>query len=627
MFTGFFYLLRAHGFRVSLNEWMTLIEGLMLDLQHDSLTGFYELCRAVLVKSEADYDKFDQIFLEYFDGVPYQDELPKELMDWLNNPAAAMEEFRKFLRTQGYEEKSIEEILKMFEERLKEQTEEHNGGNYWVGTQGRTPWGNSGWHPGGIRIGGQGRHRTAMTVAGERKYRDFRKDNTLDTRQFQMAFRSLRQLSSNSDEPKTELDIDTTIRKTCDNAGNLSIEFTRPLIQEIYDNTQLDGLVIVDTYGSSTPDAVEEMFRRSRDMQERASGAASRLREEQNEFQLRSGFREERIRRLAETAAEHEKKETELLALRQERAAMLNGLPADRAERQHETAVAAARRAFEEAEAGLQRKRELHTVLRTRFEETTRRLTAAEAELAALPADSRLPEEKSAEAAGLREKARRLDEEAGALGQKLESDREARGRRQAEEAKIGAFRSEVERWRLLNELIGKQDGGKFQQFAQSLIFEQLIALANRSLRKFTDRYRLVSIEDSPLDFNVIDHYQCDEIRSVRNLSGGESFLVSMSLALALSQTAGEKLRIDTLFLDEGFGTLDEMFELLTLVQTHKVANIPVVLYGKEYWQGLFDWLNGPVAEHGMISTIDPKLVTVTDDADEAVDVAVSAIVR
>ena len=58
MFTGFFYLLRAHGFRVSLNEWMTLIEGLMLDLQHDSLTGFYELCRAVLVKSEADYDKF-----------------------------------------------------------------------------------------------------------------------------------------------------------------------------------------------------------------------------------------------------------------------------------------------------------------------------------------------------------------------------------------------------------------------------------------------------------------------------------------------------------------------------------------------------------------------------------------
>lgn len=228
MFTGFFYLLRAHGFRVSLNEWMTLIEGLMLDLQHDSLTGFYELCRAVLVKSEADYDKFDQIFLEYFDGVPYQDELPKELMDWLNNPAAAMEEFRKFLRTQGYEEKSIEEILKMFEERLKEQTEEHNGGNYWVGTQGRTPWGNSGWHPGGIRIGGQGRHRTAMTVAGERKYRDFRKDNTLDTRQFQVALRHLRQFSGLVDLPATEFDVDNTIKDTANNAGSLKVRYKKP---------------------------------------------------------------------------------------------------------------------------------------------------------------------------------------------------------------------------------------------------------------------------------------------------------------------------------------------------------------------------------------------------------------
>ena len=75
----------------------------------------------------------------------------------------------------------------------------------------------------------------------------------------------------------------------------------------------------------------------------------------------------------------------------------------------------------------------------------------------------------------------------------------------------------------------------------------------------------------------------------------------------------------------GFGTLDEMFELLTLVQTHKVANIPVVLYNSEYWRGLFDWLNGPVAEHGMISPIDPHLVTITDDVEQAVGMATSAI--
>ena len=228
MFTGFFYLLRAHGFPVSLNEWMTLVQGLMLNLQHDSLTGFYELCRAVLVKSEADYDKFDQIFLEYFDGIPYEDELPEELMDWLNNPAAVMEKFRKFLRTQGYEEKSIEEILKMFEERLKEQTEEHNGGSYWIGTNGYSNFGNSGHSPQGIRVGGQSMYRRAFQVAGERKFRDFRKDNVLDIRQFQMAFRLLRQYSAQTQEARTEFDVDETIRETCYNAGTLSVCYKRP---------------------------------------------------------------------------------------------------------------------------------------------------------------------------------------------------------------------------------------------------------------------------------------------------------------------------------------------------------------------------------------------------------------
>ncbi|KFI91212.1 TIGR00730 family protein [Bifidobacterium saguini DSM 23967] len=75
----------------------------------------------------------------------------------------------------------------------------------------------------------------------------------------------------------------------------------------------------------------------------------------------------------------------------------------------------------------------------------------------------------------------------------------------------------------------------------------------------------------------------------------------------------------------GFGTLDEMFEVLTLVQTHKVADMPVVLFDKSYWQGLFDWLEGSVKEHGMISSIDPHLVTITDDPDEAVAIATSAI--
>ena len=228
MFASFFYLLRQRGLDVSLNEWLTLLQGMEQGLHRSSLTGFYQLCRAVLVKSEAEYDRFDQVFLEFFKDVPWQGELPEEVLQWLEHPKEDLGETVRRLRDLGMPEESLEELLKRLEERLKEQTEEHNGGNYWVGTQGRTPWGNSGWHPGGIRIGGQGRHRTAMTVAGERKYRDFRKDNTLDTRQFQMAFRLLRQLSVQADSNEKVLDVDGTIRDTCDNAGTLKVRYKNP---------------------------------------------------------------------------------------------------------------------------------------------------------------------------------------------------------------------------------------------------------------------------------------------------------------------------------------------------------------------------------------------------------------
>ena len=228
MFASFFYLLRQRGLDVSLNEWLTLLQGMEQGLHRSSLTGFYQLCRAVLVKSEAEYDRFDQVFLEFFKDVPWQGELPEEVLQWLEHPKEDLGETVRRLRDLGMPEESLEELLRRLEERLKEQTEEHNGGNYWVGTQGRTPWGNSGWHPGGIRIGGQGRHRTAMTVAGERKYRDFRKDNTLDTRQFQMAFRLLRQLSVQADSNEKVLDVDCTIRDTCDNAGTLKVRYKNP---------------------------------------------------------------------------------------------------------------------------------------------------------------------------------------------------------------------------------------------------------------------------------------------------------------------------------------------------------------------------------------------------------------
>ena len=223
MFAAFFYLLRQRGLDVSLNEWITLLEGMEKGLHHSSLTGFYNLCRAIVVKSEVEYDRFDQVFMEFFKDVPFKGELPEDLLDWLENPEEDLRRSVEEMKKRGFQDEKLEDLLKRLEERLKEQDSEHNGGNYWVGTQGFTPWGNNGWHPGGIRIGGQSRHKTAMAVAGERKFRDFRKDNRLDTRQFQMAFRLLRQLSVQAESNEKELDVDSTIHDTCENAGTATL--------------------------------------------------------------------------------------------------------------------------------------------------------------------------------------------------------------------------------------------------------------------------------------------------------------------------------------------------------------------------------------------------------------------
>ncbi len=182
MFTDLLYLLRRNGLKVSLTEWMALTEGLHKGLHSASFTGFYHLCRCLLVKSEADFDAFDRTFLEYFKDVPFQQEVSQELLDWLDRPDvlndyANWDEVQA-LKNMGFSE---EEIERMLQERMAEQTEEHNGGSYWVGTHGMSMFGNSGLSPKGIRVGGRSMYRRAFRVAGERKFRDFRRDNTLDT--------------------------------------------------------------------------------------------------------------------------------------------------------------------------------------------------------------------------------------------------------------------------------------------------------------------------------------------------------------------------------------------------------------------------------------------------------------
>ena len=220
------YLLRQRGLKVSLTEWMSLMEGLHKNLHGASFMGFYALCRALLVKSEADFDRFDRAFLEYFKDVPFEQEVSQELLDWLDKPEtlANYDPIQAAINA-GLSEEEIEEMLR---QRLREQTEEHNGGRYWVGTHGMSVFGNSGLSPTGIRVGGKSMYKRAFRVAGERRFRDFRGDNTLDTRQFQVALRHLRQYSGLVDLPPTEFDVDGTIRDTADSGGMLKVRYKRP---------------------------------------------------------------------------------------------------------------------------------------------------------------------------------------------------------------------------------------------------------------------------------------------------------------------------------------------------------------------------------------------------------------
>jgi len=155
------------------------------------------------------------------------------------------------------------------------------------------------------------------------------------------------------------------------------------------------------------------------------------------------------------------------------------------------------------------------------------------------------------------EKLKQIRIETGGILKMLSENKAAKEKQQEYMQTIAKQKRECARWDDLHQLIGSADGKKFRNFAQGMTFEMMIAYANRQLRKMTDRYLLIHDPAQPLTLNVIDNYQAGEIRSTKNLSGGESFIVSLSLALGLSQMASRNVRVDSLFLDEGFGTLDE----------------------------------------------------------------------
>ena len=150
-----------------------------------------------------------------------------------------------------------------------------------------------------------------------------------------------------------------------------------------------------------------------------------------------------------------------------------------------------------------------------------------------------------------------LIETIGAMSQQLKDNEAKKGSQQAQRQAIDEQKQTLQVWRQLNDLIGSSSGKKYRTFAQGLTFDIMVNHANTQLHKMSDRYLLARDDNNPLELNVIDNYQGGEIRSTKNLSGGEGFIISLALALGLSQMASNNIRVDSLFLDEGFGTLDD----------------------------------------------------------------------
>ncbi len=248
MFIGFFYKLKEAGIPVSPTSFLTLHKALSRGLV-SSLDDFYTASRAVLVKSERYFDLFDQVFAHHFEGAEMPDyegveldELARSLLEsWLKDPktlAAAL----------GLDESEIskmtpDELIEYFKERLKDQKERHDGGGKWIGTGGTSPVGHSGNHPGGMRVGGSSRNRSAVKVAMERRYRDYSLDGPLTQAMVGEALKRLRNMIPAG--PKNRVNVDKTIYQTMKNAGEIEIVFDRIL------KDRLKVIIAIDNGGWS----------------------------------------------------------------------------------------------------------------------------------------------------------------------------------------------------------------------------------------------------------------------------------------------------------------------------------------------------------------------------------------
>jgi len=232
MFIDFFYRLREQGIPVSPTAFLTLNRALFEGLI-ENINDFYIAARSILVKSERYFDQYDQVFAYHFEGVSLPpntalilDEIALQMLQqWTQNPAATA-------RMLGEDEEhlqnlSADELLAYFMERLQEQKGTHHGGSKWIGTGGTSPVGHSGYHPGGMRIGGESIDKSALKIATERRYRDYSGQGPLNQARIGEALKRLRKLVPAG--AMDRINIEKTISRTVKIGGEIEIVFEQGL--------------------------------------------------------------------------------------------------------------------------------------------------------------------------------------------------------------------------------------------------------------------------------------------------------------------------------------------------------------------------------------------------------------
>ena len=257
MLIDFFYTLRSAKLPVSVKEYLTLLEALQANVvgplsEASSMDDFYHLSRMILVKDEKHFDKFDKAFGAYFKGVEMLTDFSNDVpLEWLKK---TLENELTPEQKAAIEKMGWDELMETLKKRLEEQKERHEGGSKWIGTGGTSPFGNGGYNPQGIRIGGKGGGKSAIKVWEQRAYQDYDDGVELGTRNIKVALRRLRRFAREGAED--EFDLDNTIRSTAANAGYLDIKM-RP---ERHNHVKL--LLLMDVGGTMDEHVsrIEELF-------------------------------------------------------------------------------------------------------------------------------------------------------------------------------------------------------------------------------------------------------------------------------------------------------------------------------------------------------------------------------